>query len=244
MEQFTFTPKFVNTRNARNTNVLMNNLLSASRTGEGCIGVIYSEAGLGKTQTTKKWHTDHAESIHLTALTAWYGSELAFLKTLCRELGIKSPPGRKGPAFMAIVDTLLNRPMPIFIDEIEKLNARFLDLVKDITDLSTAPIVLVGEEHLVTHMKKNRRIWSRTFQHLKFERVQIGDAAAYAKETTGIKLTPETLSVLFKGVHANFRELRRTLIALVDIANARGLNDTVDVETINIALNAGLVGGR
>lgn len=235
MKQIKFTPKFVNTRNARNTNVMMNNLLRASRTGEGCLGVIYGRAGLGKSRTARKWHTDHP-SIYMTALTAWYGSELAFLRTLCRELGIKSPPHRKDPAFVTAVGSLLNRPIPVFIDEIEKLNPRFLDLVKDLTDLSTAPVVLIGEEYLVTHMKKNERIWDRTFRQLGFEEIRLSDVAAYAKETTPLKYTPETLKALFEGIKGSFRQLRRTLIALTGIAETKETL-TVTIDMIRTALS-------
>ena len=238
MKQIALTPVFVKTANVRNFTVLMDALNLAA--GEGCLGLVHGRAGRGKTRTAQ-WYTANHEAVYLRAVTCWSTSELAFMQGLARELGVTSPPHRKGPCFAEVVDALLHHPRPVFVDELEKLSVRFLDLVRDLSDLSTAPFVLVGEEELLPAMKRNRRVWSRTFQQIEFKPVGIADLMAYARDAAGLKLEPPVAEVFHKASGGDFRLIRRDILSLVQIANAKGTT-TVDPDMARAAVTYGLAG--
>lgn len=223
MKEIRVLPKFVNTRNVRNFTAMIEALeLSA---GEGRLGMVFSVAGRGKTRTCQ-WYAVNNRCVFLRCLKIWRTGELDFLQALCRELGIKTPPHRKGPAFMAALEAL--KPIasrPVFIEEIEKLPALFLELVRDLSDLSTAPIVLVGEEELVSHMKLNRRVWSRTFQQLEFQPLEMSDVIMFAREAAGLAMPPESAALLHKNSDGDFRLVKRDLISLANIMNAKGTTE-------------------
>ena len=232
-------PVFVEkTKNVRNFSVMMDGL--ALGRGEGRLGMVYGRAGRGKTRTAQ-WYHAHNGGVFLRMQTIWRTSELEFLRALCRELGILSAPGRKGPAFMAIVDTLITDPKPIFLDEVEKLPKYFLDVIRDLSDLSTAPIILIGEEELVSYMRVNRRVWSRTYQSLEFLPISKPDIVTYIAASAGLAIDSQAAGVFHDASGGDFRIVRRGLLALIQIANAKQTNQ-ITVDMAQVAVKTGLRG--
>jgi len=233
-------PTFVKTRNVRNFEVMMNGL--ALGDGEGRLGLVHGRAGRGKTRTAQ-WYAAHSGSIYLRMITVWRTSELEFLRTLCRELGIVSPPHRKGPCFIEILDKLLAEPRALFLDEIEKLSSHFLDVIRDLSDLAKIPIILIGESELPVVMRRNARVWSRTQQELEFEPISSADIVYYIGESTGkqIQLTPTMVAIIEKASGGDFRLVRRALLNLTQIFNAEG-SGKVTEQMVSIAVKTGLNG--
>ncbi len=231
-------PVFVKTKNVRNFEVMMDGLeLNA---GEGCLGMVFGQAGRGKTRTSQ-WYAANNNSVYLRVATIWRTSELDFLKALCRELEVLTPPSRKGACYTTIIDILLDSPRPIFIDEIEKLPRAFLDLVRDLSDMSMCQFVLIGEEELVSYMRQNRRVWSRTFQQLEFKPIDISDILVYAKDSSGLQLTPKVAAIIHQASQGDFRIVKRTMLEIVKMANAKQV-DEVDEKMAKLATKAGLIG--
>jgi len=240
VKPITIMPKFSQTRNVRNFLVLMDGLSMGE--GEGRFGVVFGRAGRGKTRTAQ-WYAARKGCVYLRVREVWDTSQLDFLRSLLRELGAResSIPHRKGPCFQAIVDRLLPSPRPIFIDELEKLPRKFLGIVRDITDMTTAPIILVGEEGIYSHMKSSRRVWSRTWQQLEFEPITAADTITYARETTGLAFSPAVAQIFINASGGDFRLVRRDIVNLVQLANAKQTTD-VDEKLAQQACKVGLSG--
>lgn len=226
------------TKNVRNFSVMMDGL--ALGWGEGRLGMVYGRAGRGKTRTSQWYHAHHG-GVFLRMQTIWRTSELEFLRALCRELGILSAPGRKGPAFMAIIDALISDPLPIFLDEVEKLPQYFLDVIRDLSDLSTAPVILIGEEELVSYMKINRRVWSRTYQALEFLPISIPDIVSYIHEAAGMSVDNQVAGIFHNASGGDFRIVRRGLLSLAQIASAKQ-TEQITTDMAQVALKTGLAG--
>lgn len=237
-KQLSIKPVFVKTRNVRGFEVMMDGLELGA--GEGRLGLVYGRAGRGKTRTSQ-WYASHNECIYLRVATVWRSSELEFLRALCRELGVLEPPHRKGPCFAEIIERLLPRPRPVFIDELEKLPRYFMDVVRDISDMAAAPVILIGEEELVPCMRRNRRVWSRTFRQLEFAPIGIADILVYVREAAGVNLSTEAAGIFHQAAGGDFRIIKRDLLTAVQFANARGA-DGVDPDTAKEAVRAGLNG--
>ncbi len=238
MKKVQLNPVFVKTKNVRNFEVMMDALSLAA--GEGCFGMVYSRAGRGKTRTSQ-WYASHKDCVYLRILTIWRRGELDFLKTFCKSLGILSPAKRKGPAFADAVDNLIEKPRPVFLDEIEKMPQIFLDLIRDIADSATVPIILIGEEEIVSYMQRNRRVWSRTFQQLEFKPIEIADIIMYATESAGLKLPIPVAQMIHKASGGDFRLVKRDLLGLAQTANANQTK-TITEKMAKIVIKSGLLG--
>lgn len=238
MKKLQLNPVFVKTKNVRNFEVMMDALSLAD--GEGCFGMVYSRAGRGKTRTSQ-WYAAHNDCVYLRILSIWRTGELDFLKSFCMALNILSPSGRKGPAFADAVDNLMARPRPVFLDEIEKMPQTFLDLVRDIADSAGIPMVLIGEEELVSYMQRNRRVWSRTFQQLEFKPIEIADIIMYAGESAGLKLPIPVAQMIHKASGGDFRLVKRDIIGIAQAANANQTT-TITEKMAGIVIKSGLSG--
>lgn len=229
-------PVFVKTDNVVGFEDLMDGLTMLS--GEGRLGLVYGRAGRGKTRTAQAWHANNKNSIFLRCLNIWRSSELGFLQNLCFELGVIDIPGRKNAAFMAALD-VLNPDTVIMIEEIEKLPYMFLELIRDFADLKGCAVVLIGEEELLSLMRRNRRIWSRTFRQMEFKPIGPSDIINYAFQAAGMKISADVAGSLYRSSEGDFRIIKRNLSNLADICN---INDTAepDVKMADVAIKRAL----
>ena len=231
-------PSFVKTRNVRNFEVLMNGLDLAA--GEGRFGLVYGQAGRGKTRTAQ-WYVAGNQAVYLRVLAIWTTSELDFLRALARELGVLTPPHRKAAAFQVVLDRLIAEPRTIVLDEMEKMPPKFLGFLRDLTDLSGSPIVFVGEVELVPYLQAERRVWSRVFQQVELEPISATDIVYYSAEVAGLQLDKDAAAIVAKSSGGDFRLVRRDVIALAQMCQGKGAT-AVTAEMATIAAKQALHG--
>lgn len=231
-------PAFVKTRNVRNFEVLMNGLDLAE--GEGRFGLVFGQAGRGKTRTSQ-WYAAGNACVYMRVLSIWTTSELDFLCALARELGVLTPPRRKATAFQAVLDKLITEPRAIILDEMEKMPPKFLGFIRDLTDLSGSPIVFVGEVELIPYLQAERRVWSRVFQQVEFEPISATDIVFYAADVAGLQLDKTAAGILAKSSGGDFRLVRRDVLALVQMCQGKGTK-SVNAEMATIAAKQALKG--
>lgn len=231
-------PAFVKTRNVRNFEVLMNGLDLAE--GEGRFGLVFGQAGRGKTRTSQ-WYAAGNACVYMRVLSIWTTSELDFLCALARELGVLTPPRRKATAFQAVLDKLITEPRAIILDEMEKMPPKFLGFIRDLTDLSGSPIVFVGEVELIPYLQAERRVWSRVFQQVEFEPISATDIVFYAADVAGLQLDKPAAGILAKSSGGDFRLVRRDVLALVQMCQGKGTK-SVNAEMATIAAKQALKG--
>ena len=235
-------PVFVQNRNVRNFCDVMEGVKRTA--GEGRFAVIYGRAGRGKTRTAQRHHGING-GIYRRILTIWNTSVTAFLQGIARELGIKAPPPHKDRCFSEILERLIDDPQPIYLDEIEKLPTVILGTLRDLTDLSTAPIIMIGEEELYDWMARDRRVWSRTVEVMEFQPVTASDIIFFAREAAEIQLPEEVAGILHQSSGGDFRIVKRDLGTLLRIANAKnpdGGPDAITPDMARLAVKAGIKG--
>jgi hypothetical protein len=236
-------PVFIRTKNVRNFEDLMSGLDRA--VGEGRLACVYSQAGRGKTRTAQWWHANNGHSVYLRIFTIWHSSERAFLAALAHELGAPHIPGRKDLIFQIIADRLIANPGAVFLDEIEKLPPRFLEIVRDLTDITGAPFVLIGEEELfgLLNHPQRRRVWSRTLEAMRFEPLSPADIVIYAKESAGARLPEDAALTLHEASNGDFRVMKRDLGAMLRIANSKKTTE-LDAGMARAAIRIGARGAQ
>lgn len=225
---------FIQTANTRNLSLMMDDI--HMDVGEGRFGVICGPAGLGKSRAVRWYHANSTATVYLESTTIWKTSDLAFLRDLCRELGIEQVRSRKEQCFRDIMDHLNEHPETvIFIDEVDRMAGSFLELCRDITRISICPIVFIGENRLLPFMQRNERVWTRTYEPVTFKPMRASDVMIYAKEVAGVALSVEAAGILHQTKtrntgDGNFRLVKRALIYALSYANAAKTTEiTVDI---------------
>lgn len=237
-EKLTVKPTFVKTANVRNAESMMDGLALAD--GEGRFGLVHGRAGRGKTRWAQHFVANNRNCHYILALHIWRNSLGELLKRIAFEIGLISPPGRVGALFTAISERLVKTRPALFIDEPEKLTLGHIELLRDLTEATAAPIIMVGEEDLLKMMSKHRRVWSRTYQQVEFKPFGVADIVQYAAAAAGVRFTsPSAAEVMFKASEGDIRIVRRDLINLVQILNAKGVAEA-DEKTAAAAVRQAL----
>jgi DNA transposition AAA+ family ATPase len=224
-------PNFIRTKNVRNLEDLMDGLERGS--GKGRFACIYSPAGRGKTETTLWWHANN-NSIYCLCQYVWRSSELKFLQGLAREFGFMDPPKSKADCFVRLVDRLVEDPVPIFLDEIDRYPASVLEIVRDLTDLTGAPAILIGEPRIVDWMAREDRVWSRTAEVLEFQPWDAADIVLFAQRLTGVSIEREAAALL----HASSGDFRDIEQNLGTCKRLPGAENGITVKMVETAIKA------
>jgi DNA transposition AAA+ family ATPase len=131
----------------------------------------------------------------------------------------------------------------VFIDELELMPRpqRFLDIIRDISDISGTPFILIGEKELMSCMKQNKYVWSRVFQQLEFKPTPATEIKVYAQTSTGLELTGEAADLVFAETGGNMRLIRRAMLGCVHDANVQKTTVITDAMAKTV-LKRGLTG--
>lgn len=193
--------------------------------GEGCpaMAMCYGEPGTGKTRAARSLYAEHG-GVYVRALEGV--SQNAFLQQICFELSGQRPHG-SARCKNALLDQLRAEPRPIYADEADRLtNARLEDL-RDLHDLTGAPVVLIGEMGLPTRVAALSRLNDRIPSALRvqFGEITARDVMLYALEAAGLKLSPEAAALVHKETKGNFRRVYGAMLSLEAAAKVAGCGE-------------------
>lgn len=166
------------------------------------MGLIFGKSGLGKTTATA-WFVNQCNGIYVRALSTWTPS--AMLQTILRELEMSPTKLRSSAMVMQISDALKVCGRPIFIDEFDYIleDVRMTETLRDIHDLSSVPIVLVGMENARRKVQLREQFANRIAQFVEFKPTDYDDCKRLASDLCEVKISDELLKKLYvdsKGV--------------------------------------------
>ncbi|HTD05881.1 ATP-binding protein [Undibacterium sp.] len=142
------------------------------------IGVIYGEAGRGKTIACSAL-ANLTRSYYVQMRSAW--GRKALLEKILFEMGIK-PSGTIPHLLDQICEQIAASRRPLIIDEFDFClrSDGMVELVRDIYEGSQGTLMLVGEEMLPTRLKKWERFHSRVMAWIPALPVSLDDAVKLA----------------------------------------------------------------
>lgn len=120
-----------------------------------CIGIVYGDAGVGKTMTIKEWSKSLKDAVVIKADKAISSSSKGLLKILARALKTQTW-GRSDDIYFAMTEKLKNEDRTIVVDEAQHLSLGNIELLRDIFDDTETAIVLVGNESLYTKIAADK----------------------------------------------------------------------------------------
>lgn len=229
---------FIETSNVTRFDAAMKESLKVK--GEPTLVAFTGPAGRGKTTIARQRAAKEGWT-YTRVLKGWTQSALWMMQDICYELQVEPIPRLKHAAFNAVIEALRKSPQTILIDEADKLTEGLLEWLRDIADLTFAPIVLVGEKALIRKMKNERRIWSRTIRIVEFEPVTTQDIFMYAKKAEGLEITSNQAERLNQASEGDFRPVVRELRRVSELCRVNDLSRISD-EIVEQAIKDGLRG--
>lgn len=217
--------RMVETENVRRLARVIDQLLDAHE-GMPRLGLVTGHVGLGKS-----WAVDDAYVnrglVYVRACATWTPN--AMLRAILTRCGLR--PAMSAAENLSRVVSMLKARLGdprnparglLIIDEADYLLARahasrppvILDTVRDLHDLSQAPIILVGEPELADTLRHNASIspkWRRFFDRVliaeQFQPLSAAEIQHLASELTDLEVPREAAEQLERSLEGNLRLL-------------------------------------
>ena len=197
----------------------------------------YGQAGRGKSVSADRYHYQRGGAY----VRVWQGwTQTAFLQRLLFEVRGKNtdiPRHTGNRCKELIVEILRDNRMPLFIDEADRLKIDRIEDLRDIHEMTGAPVVLIGEEGIFGLLSERRRIWSRVAYEVEFGPISAAEVALYAMQAAGLDISPALSAEIAKKTEGDFRLVRNMMILLEKAAKASG-SFTVDAKMLETVLTA------
>ncbi len=189
------------------------------------LALVHGHQGYGKTVACQ-WYAVQNGSIYLRAQAAWTVNWL--LMDLAAALG-HAPEGISRANFRVVKEELGKRPRLIMLDEADYVIRQrlLLDTVRDLHDLSGAPVCLVGMAGAREAVaRKSPQFWSRVSQEVEFQPLSAEDVALIGYQMAGLKLDGRQAREILKRTEGNFR---KTVVLLAHVESLRKANPEAEL---------------
>jgi hypothetical protein len=158
------------------------------------MGLVYGPTGYGKTTATA-WFVNQVRGVYVRAMALW--SPSSFLAAVQREIDIE-PQGGLAQQAEAIIEHLMQRNRPLFVDEADYLlgSTRMVETLRDLHDMATVPVILIGMDGMQRKIQVRQQLTGRLAEWVAFGGADIEDARILADTLSEVKIGDDLLAML------------------------------------------------
>lgn len=201
--------------------------------GDGVIGLVVGDSGIGKTYAVREYRTQHPETIVVDAFHHYRTKDV--MADLHRAVGL-SGEGATQKMFRDVVDRLRDSGRLIIVDESEHLNLTTLDMLRRIHDFAGVGVLYVGlprfREDLRSKPGDYEYIKNRVVVPASLKRLTPRDTETLV--ATRIPNANGLCAVYHRHSEGNGRRLRNLLKNSVRVAEHNGVKVTAEIiEEVN-----------
>lgn len=172
------------------------------------MALVFGEPGLGKTKTALWWGVSH-DAAFIRTKKLMSGRWL--LEEMVAELG-EAPAYRTSELFRQCVEQLMEKPRTLIIDEVDYLayDARVLETLRDIHDITGTPMVFIGMDKADKKLGRYRHLYDRFMEVVRFQPLTRTDVADIATQLCDVTLTDDAVDLIYKDA-PRFRQVMKWL---------------------------------
>jgi DNA transposition AAA+ family ATPase len=211
--------------------VLVKNVARLSDAGEALVrrapgmpgmGLVHGETGYGKT-TAISWYANRSKAVYVRAWATW--TPAAMMDAILRELG-RAARGSCAQMMRDIIEALALSNRPLFVDEADYVidSKRMCESLRDIHDMATVPVVLVGMGGIDQRLSHRKQLTGRVMQDVHFEPLDLEDAELLARELCDVDVKHDLVAQLHKDARGSTRLVVVGLARIEQSAKSRGLS--------------------
>lgn len=213
-------PAFVETKNYHRFMEGMDAL--EARGSEECrLVVVDGSPGLGKTTILARWASTE-DCIYLRAKSDW--SPYWMLGELLTEMRLQKPHGyedRFRACLQALGERLQTAEMTraqfaVVIDEADyvSVKGKLVDAVRDLTDLSRVPFVLVGMGRIRDALTRFPQTASRISRYVRFEPADLAGVTDFLAQKCEIPVAPDLAAFVHRATGGFNREILEAITSI------------------------------
>lgn len=180
----------------------------------------YGPSGFGKSFSACRVAVQ-LRAYYVQAKSIW--TKKAFLQAILREMNIKAAATIAEMADQ-VAQELAASQRPLIIDEMDHIvDKRYVELVRDLYEMSQAPILLIGEEGLPGKLKRWERFHGRVLAWMPAQPVSLDDARKLAPiYCPKVDLADDLLAHLVELAHGSVRRVAVNLELIQEECLAEG----------------------
>jgi len=193
------------------------------------IGLIHGRSGLGKT-TAATWMVNQCHGVYVRAIATSTPSSI--LGAIMRELDIDVRGSTNADRVETIVQKLAETQRPLFIDEADYVveSKRLTETLRDIHDLSTMPVILIGMDNIRRKLREREQFSDRIAQWVEFQPADAQDTRLLADGMCGVAVADDLLDRLRTAAAGSVRLVTVGLARIEQFARSRGLDSLCDAD--------------
>lgn len=182
--------------------------------------LVYGYSGAGKT-TAITALVNKTRGLYVRATSQW--TPTAMLSAIMRELGA-DPLHRRQAMLDHIKEQLTGSQRPLFVDEADYLlrDGDMLEALRDVHDLSGAPVVLVGMQDIEKRLVHKRQLSRRLSHWVEFLPSDVEDARTLAGSVCEVQMDDELLLRLHGEADGSIGEMVVGMARIEALAKANG----------------------
>lgn len=213
--------EFIATQNVTNLNDVCAELESDSSLIGPSLSMVTGPAGRGKTEAAKHYAAT-TEAIYLPPLNI--RSATMILREITFEL-CKVRPMRSEQCLSMIGDEMNKLRRLIIVDEADLLPMQVLEMLRNINERFSCPVLLIGEQELKGKIASRRRLASRIRRRVEFEPLKQPDIMLFFKKALDLTLQSKVVANIHRFCQGDWRPVLTAAIAIEKALRASGLSD-------------------
>lgn len=187
------------------------------------IGVFFGPSGWGKTRSAV-----YGSNVYRAAYVecGQFTTARSLLHAILIELGEPRPRGTIEDMKSRAIMIMAGNPLrPVIVDEAHFVaSKRFVDVLREISDKSGAPLILIGEEGLPGSLEQFERVHNRVLEWLPAQPCDIEDFAMLAAmRCPGVKIKADLAQAIISQTKGNTRRIVVNLSKIQEFALTSGL---------------------
>lgn len=195
------------------------------------LSMVTGPAGRGKSEAAKRYAVQ-GSAIYIPPMNI--RSPAMVLREITFEL-CKMRPGRADTCLAMIGAEMAKDRRLVIIDEADLLSMYVLEMLRNVNERFSCPIILIGEEELKGKIASRRRIKSRIRRHMDFLPVTQPDIAYFFSQCLGMKISPDIGAAIQRHCEGDWRPVLTTAIAIERAMIASGM-DEITLELVKDAI--------
>ncbi|MFA5075617.1 MAG: ATP-binding protein [Candidatus Babeliales bacterium] len=224
--------EFIDTENTIKFNSICAELEDALSLIGPSLAMITGAAGRGKTEAAKHYAVN-SSAVYIPPMNV--RSPTMLLQEITFELaGLR--PARKNLCLAIIGDEMSKNRRLIMIDEADLIEMRCLEMLRNINEDYSCPIMLIGEDSLKGRIYSRPRIKDRTRCSMEFMPPSLENVAFYFKRNFSLTLNKDVCAAIHKHGKGTFRRVVKFAVYVEQAMQASNVKD-ISPELAQMVIN-------
>jgi DNA transposition AAA+ family ATPase len=216
---------FIVTENTMKLDELSKDLLSPQMTLNSSIGVVYGHAGYGKSTAIQHFCALNSRAVYTLYMEGY--SLPMMVRDIVNQLQGTPARGLDNNINLIRESCLVYRKL-LVVDEADRLPIKNLEMLRNINEKCSLPVLLVGEHSLSSKMTSLPRLESRIrSKPLVFQPLSLQDISNFYQQACSIDITTnkKVLKRILQLCHGDFRVMVNDAHQILTVMNTNGISE-------------------